>query len=295
MPDRLPPLRSLQIFEAAARHLSFSLAAGELCVTQGAVSHQVKALEARLGHRLFRRAGRAMRLTADGERLYAAARAGLACFARGIAAVRTEAAPCVLNVSATPSIAAAWLVPRLPDFYRRHPGIDLHLHATNALADFAREPVDLALRYGSGRWPGLRAEKLLGVDLFPVCSPDYHGGRLPRSAADLCGATLHYTYGTTWEEWLRSAGIKPDAPLRGPRFDDYLLAVQAARDGQGVLLGRDALVAQELASARLVRPLQHLPAQKVFDYFIVYPEAAELPRAAKLFRAWLLAQAAAAA
>lgn len=293
MSDRLPPLRSLQIFEAAARHLSFSLAANELSLTQGAVSHQIRALEAWLDRGLFQRVGRTMHLTAEGERLYASVHAGLACFTKGITALRADGLHRVLNVSATPSIAAGWLVPRLADFYRRHPELDINLRATNALVDFGRENVDLALRYGSGHWPGLRAEKLLSVDLFPVCSPRYRNGRLPRSAAELPAAMLlHYTYGTSWEEWLESAGVKLEAPLRGPRFDDYLLAVQAARDGQGILLGRDALVAQELASARLVRVLQDQPAQKVFDYFIVYRDSTPPSPTVEAFRDWLLEQAA---
>lgn len=292
MPDRLPPLRALQIFEAAARHRSYSRAADELALTQGAVSHQIKALEALLDSRLFRRAGRSMHLTREGERLHAHVHDGLATFAAGVAEIRAAARPGVLNVSATPSISAGWLIPRLPDFYRQHPEVDIHLRATNALADLRRDGVDLALRYGAGTWPGLHAEKLLSVDLFPVSSPRYRDGRLPRSAADLLGATLlHYTYGTSWEEWFKSAGVAARAPLRGPRFDDYVLAVQAAAGGHGVLLGRDTLVAAELGDGRLVRLLHDRPAQRVFDYFIVYPDAPAPSPLVKLFRDWLLDQA----
>ncbi|HEU0231334.1 MAG TPA: transcriptional regulator GcvA [Burkholderiaceae bacterium] len=293
MPNRLPPLRALQIFEAAARHLSYSRAADELALTQSAVSHQIRGLEAWLNNRLFRRAGRSMLLTREGERLYARVHDGLACFADSVAELCADTRAGVLNISATPSISAGWLIPRLPDFYRRHPEVDINLRATNALADFDLESIDLALRYGAGIWPGLHAEKLLTVDLFPVCSPHYRNGRLPRSASELLDTTLlHYTYGTSWEEWFKSASIAPRAPLRGPRFDDYVLAVRAATGRQGILLGRDTLVADELTSGRLVRPLRDQPSLRVFDYFIVYPDALELSPKVKLFRDWLLEQAA---
>lgn len=293
MPRRLPPLRTLQVFEAAARHLHFSRAAAELALTQGAVSRQIRTLEAALNCKLFERTGRAMRLTSDGERLFVHVHSGLMTFADGVSELRRDSDAFAVNISATPSIAAGWLIPRLPDFYRRQPDVDINLRATNALIDFARDGIDLALRYGAGRWPGLCAEKLLSVDLFPVCGARYRRGRLPRTVSELLETTLlHYTYGTSWEEWFKSTGAKFPTPLRGPRFDDYVLAVQAAAGGQGILLGRDALVADELASGRLVRPLMDQPAQRVFDYFIVYPEAAELSPPVKLFHDWLLEQTA---
>lgn len=228
----------------------------------------------------------------SGEHLFAHVGQGLACFGAGVGELRASVQRDELAVSATPSILAGWLVPRLPDFYRRHPELDVNLRATNALEDLDREGVDLALRYGAGTWPGLRAEKLLSVDLFPVCSPKFRDGNLPRTPAELLDSTLlHYTYGTSWQDWLKSVGTEPEPPLRGPRFDDYVLAVQAATAGQGILLGRDTLVAAELASGRLVRPLPDQPAQRVFNYYIVYPEATEPPARVKLFRNWLLEQA----
>jgi LysR family glycine cleavage system transcriptional activator len=289
MPDRLPVLRALQVFEAAARHLSYSRAAEDLFLTQSAVSHQIKALESELGTKLFRRAGRAMLLTSEGQRLYTHIRDGLASFAKGVATLRAGSGPQTLNISATPSLAAGWLVPRLSDFYYRHPDIDVNLRATTALADFDRDEVDLALRYGSGQWPGMRAEKLLSANVFPVCSPHYRGGKLPIKPTDLLdGDLLHVGGLPSWEEWFKSANITLDGPLRGPRFGDYMLAVQAAKRGQGVMLGREAFIAEKLASGQLVRLMKKLPSLRTFDYYIVYPQGFDLPRKSRAFRDWML-------
>jgi LysR family transcriptional regulator, glycine cleavage system transcriptional activator len=292
MPDRLPALRALQVFDAAARHLSYSRAAEDLFLTQSAVSHQIKALEAELGTRLFRRAGRAMLLTSEGQRFYTHIRDGLASFAKGVATLRTGRGPLTLNISATPSLAAGWLVPRLSDFYHRHPDIDVNLRATTALADFDRDEVDLALRYGAGQWPGMHAEKLLSVEVFPVCSPLYRGGKLPARPIDLLqGVLLHVSGLPSWEEWFKSANVNLEQPLHGPRFSDYMLAVQAAKRGQGVLLGRGAFVAEKLASGQLVRLMRKLPSLRTFDYYIVYPQGSDLPRKSRAFRDWMLEQA----
>src|SRR6185437_11176687 len=292
MPDRLPALRALQVFEAAARHLSYSRAAEDLFLTQSAVSHQIKALEAELGTRLFRRAGRAMLLTSEGQRLYTYIRDGLASFAKGVAILRTCSGPQTLNISATPSLAAGWLVPRLSDFYFRHPDIDVNLRAPTALADFSRDEVDLALRYGRGQWPGMHAEKLLSADVFPVCSAHYRGGKLPTKPVDLLqGDLLHVGGLPSWEEWFKSANVTLEGPLRGPRFGDYTLAVQAAKRGQGVMLGREAFIAEKLASGQLVRLMQKLPSLRTFDYYIVYPQGLDLPRKSRAFRDWILEQA----
>ena len=291
MPDRLPALRALQVFEAAARHLSYSRAAEDLFLTQSAVSHQIKALESELGTKLFRRAGRAMLLTSEGQRLYTHIRDGLASFAKGVATLRADSGPQTLNISATPSLAAGWLVPRLSDFYYRHPDIDVNLRATTALADFDHDEVDLALRYGSGKWPGMRAEKLLSANVFPVCSPHYRGGKLPTKPTDLLkGDLLHVGGLPSWEEWFKSANIMLDGPLRGPRFGDYTLAVQAAKRGQGVMLGRGAFVAEKLASGQLVRLMKKLPSLRTFNYYIVYPHGFDLPRKSRAFRDWILEQ-----
>jgi LysR family glycine cleavage system transcriptional activator len=215
----------------------------------------------------------------------------LASFTKGVAALRAGSGPQTLSISATPSLAAGWLVPRLSDFYYRHPDIDVSLRATTALADFDRDEVDLALRYGPGQWPGMHAEKLLSADVFPVCSPHYRGGKLPAKPADLLQSDLLHVGGLpSWEEWFKSANVTLEAPLRGPRFGDYTLAVQAAKRGLGVMLGREAFIAEKLASGQLVRLMRELPSLRTFDYYIVYPRGFELPRKARAFRDWILEQ-----
>ncbi|HEX7390059.1 MAG TPA: transcriptional regulator GcvA [Acidiphilium sp.] len=292
MPDRLPSLNALRVFEAAARHLSFSRAAEELHLTQSAVSHQIRALEIELGVRLFHRAGRSMLLTGHGQRLCVHVREGLACFARGVAELRDERGPQTLTISVVPSLAASWLVPRLPDFYLRNPGIDVTIHATTEFASFIRDNIDLALRTGHGNWPGLRSELLLATDVFPVCSPAYRGGNLPKTPADLLDcALLHAFPVASWEEWFKSAGITLNGPLRGPRFSDPGMAVETARNAQGVTLGREAFVREYLENGQLVRLMQDLPGLRTSSYYIVYPEGAELSRGTRLFHDWLLEQA----
>lgn len=291
MPDRLPPLNALRVFETAARHLNYSRAAEELFLTHSAVSHQIKALEGELAVQLFRRAGRNMLLTEEGQRLYAHVREGLARLTQGVAEVRAKSRQQTLNISVTPSFAAGWLVPRLPDFYHRHPQIEVNLRATTALADFSREDVDLALRYGPGKWPGLHAEKLLHGDFIPVCSPRYRDGRLPQTARELLDCALLHHASLSWEEWFKSVGVNVEAPLRGPRFSDYTLAIRAAEAGQGVVLAHADLIKDELAGNRLIRIVKDRSAlQAPFAYYLVYLENTELPPKVSVFRDWLLEQ-----
>lgn len=291
MPDRLPPLNALRVFETAARHLNYSRAAEELFLTHSAVSHQIKTLESELAVKLFRRSGRNMQLTKEGQRLYVHVREGLNRLTQGVAELRAQSRQQILNISVTPSFAAGWLVPRLPDFYHWYPQIEVNLRATTALADFSREDVDLALRYGPGRWPGLQAEKLLQGDFIPVCSPRYRSGRLPRTADELLDCVLLHHPSLSWEEWFKSVCVTVGSPLRGSHFSDYTLAVRAAEAGQGVVLAHGDLIKDELTSKRLIRIVKdRLPLQAPFAYFLVYPENAELLPKVQVFREWLLEQ-----
>ena len=194
MAPRLPPLHTLRAFEVAARQLNFSRAAAELNLTHGAISHQMKALERDLGVALFERRSRGVALTEPGRQLAASVREGLDRIARGVAELRVHPTRS-LTVSVLPAFATHWLIPRLADFNRRHPDIDINVRAGQALADFATDDVDLAVRYGEGRWPNLVAVQLAHEDVFPVCSPRFAGGRLPRTLAELAegDAAAHAT------------------------------------------------------------------------------------------------------
>ena len=285
MRDRLPPLSALRAFETAARHLNFSRAAEELSITHSAVSHQIKALEGHLGVKLFKRSGRAMLLTSDGQRLYAHVREAFARLQRGVAELRADARRSIITVSVLPGFAARWLVPRLPEFNRRHPDMDVNLRATLELTDFSREEVDLAVRFGAGSWPGLTAEKLLDEEIFPVCSPRYRGGHLPHTPEELLECTLLQNVYEPWEQWFRAVGVTPPATPHGPGFSESNLLLKAAVEGQGVALALGALVQAELKSGELVQCFPALRAR--YAYYLVHPQQDPLPPKVAAFKAWL--------
>src|SRR5436853_3022667 len=215
---RLPALNALKAFEAAARHESFTRAAEELCVTQGAVSHQVKALEAELGIKLFNRERQRLIITEAGRDYLAVLRDAFDRIAVGTDRLIQRQTSGVLTVSTSPDFAAKWLVNRLGRFAEAHPSIDLRISATLHHVDFAREDVDLAVRHGDGSWPGLDVARLSTDQLFPVCSPKLVGGRrgIAKPADLLKFPILHLDNRQDWARWLEAAGV-PDAELsRGP-------------------------------------------------------------------------------
>src|SRR5918998_5059527 len=281
MTRRFPGLGPLRTLEAAARHLSFTKAADELGVTPGAVSVQVRAIEDALGARLFWRTSRTVRLTGAGETVLRAAREALDVVARAVEQVGPAGGRRVLTVSVGMSFAAKWLVPRLERFRRLHPGVDVRLDVTERLADFAREEVDVAIRFGAGVYPGMRADRLFEEELFPVCSPRLLEGARPlREPADLRHYTLIHldwqAQGETWPDWrtwLLAAGVEDVDPTQGIHFRQTTLVIQAAIDGQGIALG-DSLAADDLAAGRLVRPFSlALKGPPQFAYHIVSPRA----------------------
>lgn len=292
MARRLPPLGALRAFEAAARHLSFTRAGEELHVTQAAVSHQVKALEGWLGLRLFRRRGRQVFLSEAGQAYLADVREAFDQLAAATGRLRQREASGPLTVSTLASLAANWLVPRLGQFRAQHPEIDVRISASDEMVDFGRDDVDMAIRYGTGDWPGLEVLLLMREDVFPVCSPALLDGAVPLDRpADLRHHTLlHDDLQLNWKAWLDAAGVKGIDPERGPGFNLSALVVDAAVDGQGVALARSALVGHHLKAGRLVRPFDFkLPAN--YAYYIAYPPASrELPKV-RAFTDWLIAAA----
>jgi len=285
---RLPPLNALKAFEAAARHESFTRAAQELCVTQGAVSQQVKALEAELGCRLFNREHRRLVITAAGRSYLSVVRDAFDQLALGTEALLQQHNAGVLTVSTSPNFASKWLVHRLGRFAEQHPSIDLRLSASLQHVDFAREDFDLAIRHGNGQWPDLHVTRLCVEELFPVCSPALARGL--RTPDDLKKQTLlHIDERRDWGTWLEAAKTSGIDYARGPVFNQASMAIDAAVDGQGVALARSALAAWDLSANRLVRPFAtalKLP----YAYWIVCPKpTASLPKIA-IFRDWLLAE-----
>ncbi len=291
----LPSLNGLRAFEAAARHLSFTRAAEELNVTQAAVSHQIKGLEERLGIALFRRLNRALVLTEAGQRLYPATRDAFDRLAEAVEGLRARTTTGPLTVSVLPSFAAKWLVPRLSRFQERYPDIDLRIAALERLVDLARDDVDVAIRFGAGNWPGVRADLLLKNYLTPVCSPSMLD-RL-REPADLAHVTLLHesmepmAQFPDWAAWLRAAGVSGVDVTRGLRFSHTHILLQAAIDGRGVALGQLALAADDLAAGRLAAPFDlKLPAGYAY-YLVCLPGAVERPKI-KAFREWVFAETA---
>jgi LysR family glycine cleavage system transcriptional activator len=286
---RLPQLNALKAFEAAARHVNFTRAAEELCVTQGAVSHQVKALEGELGVKLFNRERQQLVITDAGREYLSVVRDALDRIAMGTERLVQRQSSGALTVSTSPDFAAKWLVHRLGRFAEAHPAIDLRVSATMHHVDFAREDVDIAVRHGDGHWPGLHVTRLCVEHLFAVCSPRLASG-LAQPSDVLKLPLLHLDERTAWSAWLDAADVPAADAIHGPILNRASMLIDAAIDGHGIALARTALAAWDLINERLVRPFAiALPLSK--SYWIVSPRAtASLPKLTA-FRGWLLAQA----
>jgi len=291
MRPRLPPLNNLKAFDAAARHESFTRAAEELCVTQGAVSQQVKALEAALGIKLFNRERQRLIITEAGRDYLTIVRDALDRIALGTERLLQRQNAGVLTISTSPDFAAKWLVHRLGNFAEAHSDIDLRVSATLHHVDFAREEVDLAVRHGDGNWPGLDTVQLSAEQLFAICSPKLLSGRRLAKPADILKFPLiHLDSRADWTKWLRVAGISDDNVRHGPVLNRASMVIDAAINGQGIALARTTLAAWDLLNGRLVRPFaEALRLSKT--YWIVCPKAVSSVPKVATFRNWILAEA----
>lgn len=253
----LPSLNAVRMFEAAARHQNFTRAAEQLCVTQGAVSRQIKQLEQDLNHELFVRDGPKLKLTDAGERFYLAVEQGLAAIRRGTYALRRQGARPTLTINVFPSLAAKWLISRIVQFQRSHGDVELRLTASYESVEFSQRPdIDAAIQFGTGDWDGVYSECIINEQLFPVCSPGFlQQNPALKTEADLSVAPLILADADDdqWADWFETANVVVPLELRGPRYSDALLLQQAAIEGQGVALARSLLVSDELAAGRLVR------------------------------------------
>jgi LysR family transcriptional regulator, glycine cleavage system transcriptional activator len=293
VPAPLPSLNGLRAFEAAARHMSFTRAAAELNVTQTAISHQIRRLEEQLGTKLFVRRNRALSLTREAREYLPSIRSAFEDLRQATARLRRPEREGVLTVSTTASLATKWLVSRVAAFQDAHPGIAVRISTSAHLVDFQREEVDVAVRYGRGHWPGLRAEWLMAERLFPVCSPALLAAKPLREPTDLADHTLLHTSVSRedWQLWLTAAGLPLSiAARRGLTFDQGFMAVQAAVEGLGVALGRTRLVEADLAAGRLVAPFDIALPQDA-GYYVVSPVATADSAKVALFRRWLIASA----
>ncbi len=297
MARSLPPLNALRAFESAGRHLSFTLAAAELNVTPGAISHQVKSLEDYLGVALFHRRTRALDLTDAGQLALPKLSDGFDKLFEGVELLREHDGGAVLSISVSPSFGAMWLVPRLEDFRRQHPGIEIRLDGTDRQVDLHHDNIDVALRYGPGGYSGVRVDRLFGQVNTPVCSPALLEGAHPlNNPCDLRHHTLlHIDWKdaeASWRMWLLAAGVTDVEPAAGPHYSMETMAVQAAIDGQGVALVGDVLVADDLAAGRLVRPFDNaLSTPLSFSYYLLTEMDSAAKPKVEAFRQWLLAVA----
>lgn len=289
---RLPSLNALRAFEAGARHLSFTRAAKELSVTQTAISHQVRQLEDYLGVKLFQRRPRELALTPAGSALYPVLAETFDEIAQAVTRIRTRPEPRPLSVSLTPTFGSRWLAQRLGRFWREHPDVDLRLHHSVQLVDFSRDEVDMAVRWGRGRWTGLVAERLMRAQTTPLCSPSLTKGQRPlRSPSDLRHHTLiHQKDYQEWTEWLTAAGVDDVNSQRGPVIDDANAIIQSAIKGDGVMIGIPQVLSDEIASAKLFAPFETRPDPE-FAYYVVYPPGGLDRPGARAFRDFLMAEA----
>src|SRR6202521_714150 len=287
----LPSLNGLRAFDAAARHLSFTRAAAELNVTQTAISHQIRRLEEQLGLRLFERRNRALLLTREAQGYLPAVRTAFDDLRRATARLQRRDRDGQLTVSTTASLAAKWLVTRVAMFQDAHPAIEVRITTSTHLVDFRREEVDMAVRYGRGTWPGLRARWLMAEDIFPVCSPALLRHTRPlRRPEDLAHHTLLHASVSRedWQLWLTAAGLPVSiAQRRGLNFDQSFMALQAAVEGLGVALGRSRLVEADIAAGRLVVPFDLVLPSNAGFYIVAPEETADIPKIT-LFRDWLI-------
>ena len=304
---RLPPLNALRVFEAAARHLSFKDAAVELHITQAAVSHQVKALEEYLGVELFRRAGRGVQLTDAARACLPKLREGFDALASAVEMIREK------GDAAPPVFTARWLMPRLADFSKREPKVELRVFASSKMVDagaldstslvgdldLRTESSAVQIHLGHGEYAGHRADRLFGVRMAAVANPALVKGEPGlKTPADLAHHTLLHddameivAGGNAWQKWLHTAGVSDEVDAsRGPRFSSNILSLEAASQNLGVALALRPLVDADIASGRLCEPFEAFEVKPQSAYYLVCPEVIADRPAVAAFRKWLLAQ-----
>jgi LysR family glycine cleavage system transcriptional activator len=294
---RLPPLNALRAFEAAARHLNFSRAADELSVTPGAVSQQIQNLEDYVGAALFKRTPKGLLLTDAAQTALPALREAFDRLAEAASLLTAAVDGRRLTITAAPSFAAKWLVPRLGAFEQVHPQVDVWLSAGLELVDLTAGEVDVAIRYGAGRYPGLEVKRLMSETVIPVVSPELLKQHPLDRPEDLAAHVLLHDGSPDlddscpdWSMWLAARGLRGVDGMRGPRFNQSSLVIEAAVNGRGVALAKQTLAQADLEAGRLVAPLQIATAVD-FAYYLVHPKAkGRLPQV-KAFISWIEAEA----
>ncbi|MBB4066995.1 transcriptional regulator GcvA [Gellertiella hungarica] len=293
-----PGTRTLRTLAAAGRHLNFTRAADELGLTPAAVSFQIKELETTLGYELFQRTGRSMVLTDAGKILCAAAEEAIDTMNRAVSRVaRLKRDERQLKVTVDPQFATKWLMRHIVEFRRRHPEIDVRFDVSYELRDFEIDDVDIAIRFGTGNYPGCTTDRLFSNVIAPVCSPRLLKGERPiRTPSDLLQHTLAHIHWTgdgltwpTWSVWMAAAGIPDFDDDNTLVFEKSSDAIEAAMTGEVVALADFSMVANDLSEGRLVRPFDlGVTVPPEFGYYLVYPTAETLNERVAVFRDWVL-------
>lgn len=309
MARKLPSLIALRAFEAAARHLSFTAAACELNVTQGAISRHIKALELYFGVTLFHRLPRSLELTAEGAAYFPALREALDTIERATRRLLNRNEERILTLSVLPTFAMSWVIPRLAGFNALHPNLEIHMVTSILPVDFSGE-IDMAIRVGrrpadgtadhgaridlvmATDWNGIEAEFLMPDVITPVCSPNLANGRPGlRIPADLRHHTLLHTATRphAWADWLSAVGVDEVDPAAGPAYGHFFMALQAAARGQGIACVPTIVVADDIAAGRLVAPFQRV--ESAGSYHLLYRKHEAHSRKIQIFRDWLMSEA----
>ncbi|MBX4950830.1 LysR family transcriptional regulator [Rhizobium binae] len=283
------PLNGLRAFEASARHLSFTRAAIELCVTQAAVSQQVKGLEKRLGVALFQRLPRGLKITAEGEALLPTVSASFDQMATTLDRIEAGQVRELLFLGVVGTFAVGWLLPRLADFQRRHPFIDVRVSTNNNRVDPAAEGLDFAIRFGSGSWHGTEAQRLFEAPLSALCISELAEDL--RSPADLAGATLLRSYrADEWSTWFAAVGVAPAAQVNaGIVFDSSIAMMEAALQGLGVAMAPPSMFSRLLSSGAIVQPFA--ATISLGSYWLTRLQSRPVTPAMRAFSDWVFAQA----
>ncbi|MBS0296355.1 MAG: transcriptional regulator GcvA [Proteobacteria bacterium] len=287
---RLPPFMALRALEAATRLRSYTRAAEELHVTHGAVSHQIRRLEEEFGLKLFRREGNAMAPTEPALKLAAKVAQAIRLMQQGADELSAQRGAKTLVISTLQSFAIRWLAPRLAGFAEAAPEVEVEVRTDDRLADFVHDGVDVAIRYGSGGWPGVEARELFSERLFPVCSPAFLKAHPLERMEDLGRVPLLRHNRRAWALWFRSAGLDMAEPTSGLVFDDSNLLIAAAANGLGVALAPSTLAESEIAAGRLVRPFP-VSVEAEYGYFLVWRADSRKGETIARFRDWMLGEA----
>lgn len=287
--QRLPNLAALRAFEAAARHENFSRAADEIHLTHGAISHQIRSLEEDIGIRLFSRNGKRIAITPEGLRFAAIVRKSLMEIAEAAAELKNSAKVKRLTISALPSFAARWLASRLGKFIDRHPDFEVTLQSSTQMADLNRGDVDVGIRFGNGSYPGISLEFLMGDYYYPVVSPRFRGGNLPKTPQDLEEDMLLRSDDEPWSLLFAEAGVDLQEPSGGLVFTDSSMLIRSAVEGNGIAMARHVIAIQEIAAGELVR-LFDLVVPSPRAYYLAYTQQGILKPQVRAFRDWMLAE-----